>query len=150
MDVGVQGDGLRAISATVGYDTKLVKFFQTFYYTRAVTLIPSLSRYSNQFGKEAGTLRGSQFSPSLFLGNRDKGFYGGASLFFDFENRRAQNTSPLISSLLTLGYASDCCATTVQFYNFDVGARRENRLVFSFRLNGIGTFGTQQIGQGLR
>ncbi len=150
MDIGVQGDGLRAISATVGYDTRLVKFFQTFYYTRAVTLIPSFQIFSNAAGKEAGTLRGSQWSPSIFVGNRDKGFYGGTSLFFDFENRREGRNSPLISSLYTLGYASDCCATTVQFYTFNVGARRENRLVFSFRLNGIGTFGTEQFGQGLR
>ncbi|MEZ5428026.1 MAG: LPS assembly protein LptD [Pyrinomonadaceae bacterium] len=148
MDIGVQGGGLRDISATVGYDTKLVKFFQTFYYTRAVTLIPSLQKFSNEFGKEAGTLRGSQWSPSIFLGNRDKGLYGGTSLFFDFQNRRENRSSPLISSLFTLGYASSCCAVTTQFYTFNVGVRRENRIVFSFRLNGIGTFGTEQFGQG--
>ena len=28
--------------------------------------------------------------------------------------------------------------------------RRENRFVFSFKLNGIGSFGTDQFGQGLR
>ena len=150
MDVGIRGGGLRDISATIGYDREFVKFFQTFYYTRAVTLIPSLQRFSNEFGKEAGTLRGSQWSPSIFLGNRDRGFYGGTSLFFDFENRREDRTSPLISSLYTLGYASECCASTVQFYTFNVGVRRENRLTFSFRLNGIGTFGSEQFGQGLR
>ncbi len=90
MDWGLQGDGLRAISATVGYDTKLLKIFQTFYYTRAVSLIPSLAQYADPNGKEAGTLRGSQWSPSVFLGNRDKGLYGGTSLFFDFQNRREQ------------------------------------------------------------
>lgn len=150
MDIGLQGDGLRDISATVGYDTKLLKFFQTFYYTRAVTLIPSLRQYALPGGKEAGTLRGSQWSPSVFMGSRDKGFYGGASLFFDFENSRARNTTPLISSLFTIGYASDCYAMTLQYSNYNVGVRRENRFIFSFRLNGIGTFGTQQIGQGLR
>jgi LPS-assembly protein len=151
MDIGVQGGGLRAVSAAVGYDTKLVKLFQTFYYTRAVTLIPSLQQYVDAGGKEAGTLRGSQWSPSIFLGNRDKGFYGGTSLFFDFENTRTQQRgSPLISSLYTVGYAGDCCAVTMQYYTYDVGIRRENRAVFSFRLNGIGTFGTQQFGQGLR
>lgn len=150
MDLGFQGDGLRDISATVGYDTKLLKIFQTFYYTRAVTLIPSLQQYADTKGKEAGTLRGSQFSPAVFVGNRDRGFYGGTSLFFDFENRRALQSSPLISSLYTLGYAYDCCAMTVQYYTFNVGVRRENRFVFSFRLNGIGTFGTEQYGQGLR
>ncbi len=149
-DVGLHGDGLRAISATVGYDTSLLKFFQTFYYTRAVELVPSLQIYANNEGKEPGTLRGAQWSPSVFIGNRDKGLYGGASLFFDFENRRASELSPLISSLYTAGYAYDCCSLAVQFYTFNVGVRNENRLVFSFRLNGIGTFGTEQFGQGLR
>ncbi|MDQ3132361.1 MAG: LPS assembly protein LptD [Acidobacteriota bacterium] len=151
MDVGVNNDGLRAISATVGYDTKLFKAFQTFYYTRAITLIPSLRQNLIRDEKEAGTLRGSQWSPSVFIGDRDKGLYGGTSLFFDFENSRTQRRgSPLISSLYTIGYAGDCCAMTLQYYTYDVGIRRENRVVFSFRLNGIGTFGTQQFGQGLR
>jgi LPS-assembly protein len=148
MDVGIQGDGLRAVSATVGYDKKLLKFFQTFYYTRAVTLSNSEAIFANRFGKEAGTLRGSQWSPSIFIGDKNKGFYGGTSLFFDFQNRRALGGRPLISSLYTLGYASECCAVTTQFYTFNVGVRRENRFVFSFRLNGIGSFGTEQFGQG--
>ena len=150
-DLGVEGDGIRAVSATVGYDTKLFKLFQTFYYTRAITLIPSLQQNNQSDIKEAGTLRGSQWSPSVFIGNRDKGLFGGTSLFFDFENTRTQNRgAPLISSLYTLGYAGDCCAVTAQYYTYDVGVRRENRVVFSFRLNGIGSFGTQQFGQGLR
>jgi LPS-assembly protein len=150
MDVGVQGDSLRAASATVGYDTPFLKIFQTFYYTRAVDLVPSLAQYADARGKEAGTLRGSQWSPSVFVGNRDRGLYAGTSVFFDFENRRAAKLSPLISSLYTLGYSYDCCSLAVQYYTFNVGARNENRVVFSFRLNGIGSFGTEQFGQGLR
>lgn len=150
LDVGVQGDGLRAMSATIGYDTKLLKFFQTFYYTRAVTLMPSLVQYNDRNGNEPGTLRGSQWSPSIFLGNRDRGIYGGASLFFDFENRRALGFTPLISSLYTVGYAYDCCSLSLQYYQFNVGLRKENRFNFSFRLNGIGTVGTEQFGHGLR
>ncbi len=150
MDVGITGGGLRAISATVGYEKPLFKLFQTFYYTRAVTLIPSLAQFAGRDGKEPGTLRGSQWSPSVFLGRRDRGLYGGASLFFDFQNRRATQQSPLISSLLTVGYAYDCCSVALQYYTFNVGVRKENKLVFSFRLNGIGSFGTEQPGQGLR
>lgn len=150
MDVGLQGDAVRAVSATVGYDTPLVKVFQTFYYTRAVDLIPSLAQFANQNGKEAGTLRGSQWSPSVFVGNRNRGPYGGVSLFLDFENRRERRLNPLISSLYTIGYAYDCCSLALQFYTFNVGARNENRLAFSFRLNGIGAIGTEQFGQGLR
>jgi LPS-assembly protein len=155
LDIGVQGDGLRSASATVGYDTPLVKVFQTFYYTRAVNLIPSLAAQLSTPGKppvtkEPGTLRGSQYSPSIFVGNREKGLYAGISVFLDFENRRAARLSPLISSLYTLGYAYDCCSLAVQFSTFNVGVRNENRLLFSFRLNGIGAFGTEQFGQGLR
>lgn len=149
-DLSLTGDSIRALSATIGYDKKFLKFFQTFYYTRSIDLIPSLSQYANKAGKEPGTLRGSQWSPSVFIGNRDKGFYGGTSVFFDFENRRATRLSPLISSLYTLGYAGNCCAVAIQYYTFNVGVRNENRIVFSFRLNGIGSFGTEQFGQGLR
>ena len=208
MDLGVQGGSVRAASATIGYDTPLLKLFQTFYYTRAVDLIPSLAAQfqtptlvpvasaietpgsppygggvaaasvdgvllacvpgavncipqltdpnsalrtpDSAFIKEPGTLRGSQWSPSIFVGDRSHGLYGGTSLFFDFENRRVRKLSPLISSLYTLGYAYNCCSLALQFYTFNVGARNENRLVFSFRLNGIGSFGTEQFGQGLR
>ncbi|MEJ7624624.1 MAG: LPS assembly protein LptD [Pyrinomonadaceae bacterium] len=150
LDLGLNGDGLRAISATVGYDSSLFKLFQTFYYTRAVTLIPSLAQFADPQGKEPGTLRGSQWSPSLFVGSRERGPYGGASFFFDFQNRRATQQSPLISSLYTAGYAYDCCSVALQYYTFNVGVRKENKVVFSFRLNGIGTFGTEQFGQGLR
>lgn len=150
VDVGLSGDGLRAASGTVGYDTRLLKIFQTVYYTRAVTLKESLARYANAAGKEPGTLRGSQWSPSIFVGDRDRGLYGGTSLFFDFENRRVARQTPLISSLYTLGYAYDCCSLALQYYRFNVGLRRENRFIFSFRLNGIGAIGTESFAQGLR
>ncbi|MGI8556312.1 MAG: hypothetical protein ACR2LT_08160, partial [Pyrinomonadaceae bacterium] len=146
----VQGDGLRDISATVGYNSKLLQVFQTFYYTRAVTLVPAFQQFRNPAGYEAGTIRGLQYSPAIFAGNRNKGIYGGLSLFFDFQNRRALHASPLISSLATLGYAFDCCSVTLQASTFNIGARRENKFVFTFRLNGIGTFGTEQFGQALR
>jgi hypothetical protein len=76
--------------------------------------------------------------------------FGGAALFFDFQNRPGRGNSSLISSTFTLGYSWDCCAITLQDAYFNVGLRKENRVVFSFRLNGIGTFGTEQIGQNFR
>jgi LPS-assembly protein len=139
-DFDVQNGGLRALSVGFGLNRKLVQVFQTFYYTRAIDLVPSLSRFADARGKEPGTLRGSQWSPSIFVGNREHGFFGGASFFFDFQNRPGQQNSSLISSVITAGYAFDCCAITVQNYTFDVGLRNENRFVF-------GTFGTEQIGQ---
>jgi hypothetical protein len=86
----------------------------------------------------------------VFLGNRDRGLFGGASFFFDFQKRPGRGDNSLISSTMTLGNSWDCCAVTAQFSTFNVGLRKENRVVFSFRLNGIGSFGTEQIGQRFR
>ena len=149
-DLDTRDGGLRAISTTFGINRPLVQAFQSFYYTRAVALVGDLTRFADANGNEPGTQRGSQWSPSIFLGNRERGLFGGASFFFDFQKRPGRGTDSLISSTITLGYTWDCCAVTAQNYTFDVGLRKENRFVFSFRLNGIGTFGTEQIGQNFR
>lgn len=149
-DLDTRDGGLRALSTTFGITRPLIQAFQSFYYTRAIELVPSLARFGDARGSEPGTLRGSQWSPSVFLGNRERGLYGGTSFFFDFQERPGKGNTSLISSTVTVGYSWDCCAVTAQNYTFNVGVRKENRVVFSFRLNGIGTFGTEQIGQRFR
>jgi LPS-assembly protein len=147
-DLDTKGGGLRAMSATFGMNRSLVEAFSTFYYTRAVQLVPSLQQYANAAGTEPGTLRGSQWSPSILLGNRERGLFGGVSLFFDFQKHPfAGSNRALIASTVTAGYTWKCCMITGQYYTFNVGLRNENRVVFAFRLNGIGTFGTEKIGQ---
>ncbi len=155
LDVLGEGGGLRDLAVGGGFIRRVKKLralelFQTFYYTRAVTLAPSLRQFSDSRGNEPGTLQGSQWSPALFLGDRERGLFGGASFFFDFQNRPGRGSSSLVSSVVTLGYTWDCCAVTAQNFTFNTGLRAENRVVFSFRLNGIGTFGTEQIGQNFR
>jgi LPS-assembly protein len=155
LDTLGEGGGLRDLAVSFGTRRRaavlrVIEAYQTFYYTRAVTLAPSLARFSDRFGKEPGTLQGSQWSPSVFLGDRERGLFGGASFFFDFQNRPGKGSSSLISSVVTVGHSWDCCAVTAQYFTFNVGLRQENRFVFSFRLNGIGTFGTEQIGQRFR
>jgi len=149
-DLDTRDGGLRALSSTFGINRPLIQVFQSFYYTRAIELVPSLAQFADARGLEPGTLRGSQYSPSIFMGNRERGLFGGASFFFDFQTRPGRSNNSLISSTVTLGYSWDCCAVTAQYYTFDVGLRKENRLVFGFRLNGIGAFGTEQIGQRFR
>lgn len=148
-NLDVQGGGMRDLVVSFGLNRRLVQIIQTFYYTRAIKLAPSLQQFADARGREAGTLRGSQYSPYVFIGNRDRGAFGGAAIFFDFQNRPGK-TSPLVSSTFTFGYSWDCCAVTLQDTFFNLGLRKENRVVFSFRLNGIGTFGTEQIGQNFR
>ncbi|HEX3184296.1 MAG TPA: LPS assembly protein LptD [Pyrinomonadaceae bacterium] len=149
-DLDTHGGGVRSVSTTFGLSRSLVQIFQSFYYTRAIELDPSLASFADNRGFEAGTLRGSQWSPSVFLGDQERGLFGGTSFFFDFQKRPGRGNSSLISSTVTLGYSWDCCAVTGQFSSFNVGLRKENRVVFSFRLNGIGAFGTEQIGQRAR
>ena len=149
-DVDTQGGGMRSLSTTFGLTRSIIQVFQSFYYTRAIELAPNLASFADTRGFEAGTVRGSQWSPSVFLGNRDRGLFGGASFFFDFQKRPGREDNSLISSTMTLGHSWDCCALTGQFSTFNVGLRKENRVVFSFRLNGIGSFGTEQIGQRFR
>ena len=149
-DLDTHGGGVRSMSTTFGLSRPLLQIFQSFYYTRAIELDPSLVGFADNRGFEAGTLRGSQWSPSVFLGNQESGLFGGTSFFFDFQKRPGRGNSSLISSTVTLGYSWDCCAVTGQFSSFNVGLRKENRVVFSFRLNGIGAFGTEQIGQRFR
>ncbi len=147
-NLDTNGGGLRDLSVGFGLSRRLVTAFSTFYYTRAITLAPTLARFADARNLEAGTRRGSQWSPAIFLGTQDKGLFGGASFFFDFQNR-ADNAS-LRSATVTVGYTWDCCSVTAQNFFYNLGLRKENRLVFSFRLNGIGTFGTEQIGTNFR
>ncbi len=142
--------GLRDLALTFGLDRSFIRAYQTFYFTRAINLAPSLARFADPLGNEPGTRQGSQISPSILVGRRDRGLFGGVSLFFDFQNRPDTGGSSLRSSVVTLGYNFDCCAVTTQYYRYDFGVRQENNIVFSFRLNGIGTFGTEPIGQGIR
>ena len=146
-DLDTRGGGLRAMAATFGINRKLVQAFSSFYYTRAIELVPALQQFADARGKEPGTLRGSQWSPAVSLGNHEKGLFGGVSLFFDFQKHPFAANRSLISSTTTIGYTWKCCAITAQDFTFNVGLRNENRIVFAFRLNGIGTFGTEKIGQ---
>lgn len=147
-DVDTRVGGVRSMSATVGLSRSLIQAFSTFYYTRAVDLVPEVQQFADARGFEPGTLRGSQWSPSVFLGDREKGLFGGVSLFFDFQNHPfAGSNRSLISTTATLGYTWKCCSVTAQHSTWNVGLRNENRTVFAFRLNGIGTFGTEKIGQ---
>jgi len=149
-DLDTRGGGLRTFSTTFGINRPLFQVFQTFYYTRAVELVPGLAQFADARGKEPGTLRGSQWSPSIFMGDREHGLFGGASFFFDYQKRPGKGNSSLISSTITTGYSWNCCAVTVQYNTYNVGVRQEKGMLFSFRLNGIGTFGTEQIGQRFR
>ncbi|MDX6710282.1 MAG: LPS-assembly protein, partial [Blastocatellia bacterium] len=55
LDFDVSSPGLRDLSVAFGLNRHLFQFYQSFYYTRAIVLAPSLARFSDPSGVEPGT-----------------------------------------------------------------------------------------------
>jgi len=131
-DLDTHGSGLRSMAATFGLNRSLVQAFSTFYYTRAIKLVPALKQFADASGRErarcvvrSGALR---FFSAIVTGIVRRPF---AVLRFQKHPFAGSNRS-LISSTATIGYTWKCCSVTVQDYTFNVGLRNENRFVFAF------------------
>ena len=113
------------------------------YYTRRVRI--DERKYGLPF--DPSSLPGNQTDIAAFWGNPARGAYLGSSLVYDFRTKSLFGGRSLIFLQAVGGYAWDCCSFQVQRFTFNAGQRNENRYIFSFTLKGIGTFGTQNIGQ---
>ena len=132
-DLDTRDGGLRAISTTFGINRPLVQAFQSFYYTRAIELVPSLAQFADARGNEPGTLRGSQWGPSVFLGDRERGLFGGTYFLFRLSERdRARETVRSSVQQLRSAIAGIVVRSRLQNYTFNVGVRKENRLRLQF------------------
>jgi LPS-assembly protein len=144
MDLDTTNGELRNLSVSAGLLQlrQFISISQSWYYTRRVPLD------NGRF--DPTTAPGNQMDTSFFAGKPAKGPYGGVTIAYDFRNRFFDGTprDPRYINLITTGgWAWDCCSFQFQNYTFNVGLRDENRFVFSFTLKGIGTFGTENIGQ---
>ncbi|NOT63319.1 MAG: LPS assembly protein LptD, partial [Acidobacteria bacterium] len=113
------------------------------YYTRLVRI--DERRYG--LPADPSSLPGNQTDISAFYGNPTRGLYVGSSLVYDLRRKELYRSNNLIFLQTVGGYSWDCCSLQVQRFSFNAGNRFENRYIFSFTLKGIGTFGTQNIGQ---
>jgi LPS-assembly protein len=113
------------------------------YYTRRVRI--DELRYGLPI--DPSSLPGNQTDVSAFYGNPLRGLYVGSSLVYDLRRKQLYNSNNLIFLQAVGGYSWDCCSLQVQRFSFNAGQRFENRYIFSFTLKGVGTFGTQNIGQ---
>lgn len=144
MDLDTTNGEMRNLSVSGGVlqFRQLFSISQSWYYTR---------RISTGNGRvDVTTAPGNQMDTSFFAGKSAKGPYGGVTIAYDFRNRFFDGTPRdprYINFITTGGWAWDCCSVQFQNYTFNVGLRDENRFVFSFTLKGIGTFGTENIGQ---
>lgn len=115
---------------------------QSWFYTRRIAV--------DETRFDPATLPGNQMDLSVFVGNPAKGPYGGFTVSYDLRDKlfngnvRDRN---LVNLTTSTGWAWDCCSVNVQTVTFNAGFRNENRIVFAFTLKGIGSFGTENIGQ---
>jgi len=133
---------LRDVILGSGIRRGLFAFSQNWYVTRRVRI--------DERRFDPSSLPGNQIDFSAFLGNPTRGPYAGVNLGYDLRDRRFDalpRDKKLINFTTSLGWAWDCCSLTVQNVTFNAGLRNENRIFFAFSFKGIGTFGTDTLGQ---
>ena len=142
LDYDTRFHDLRNLVVSGGITRGIFSLSQSWYYTRRIAV--------DDFRFDPTTLPGNQLDVSAFVGNPARGPYGGLNLAYDLRDRFASGLSRdrrLIILIATAGWAWDCCGFQIQNVTFNAGLRNENRILFAFTLKGIGTFGTENIGQ---
>ena len=133
---------LRDFIFGAGLTKGIFSISQSWFYTRRIAV--------DQFKFDPSTLPGNQMDISAFIGNPSKGPYGGFTVSYDLRDKLFNGgfrDQKLINLTTSTGWAWDCCSLNVQTIRFNAGLRSENRIVFAFTLKGIGSFGTENIGQ---
>lgn len=133
---------LRDLVVTAGLAHSIFSITHSWYYTRRIAV--------DKTHFDPSTLPGNQMDLSVFVGNPRRGPYGGFALAYDLRDQPITGPSHdprLIYLISTAGWAWDCCSIQVQNVTFKAGLRNENRILVAVTLKGIGTFGTENIGQ---
>jgi LPS-assembly protein len=139
---------LRDFIVGAGITKGIFSVGQSWFYTRRI----DVDKFNaDQMKFDPSTFPGNQLDLSAFVGNPARGPYGGFTISYDLRDRFF-NGNPgrdrvFINFTSTTGWAWDCCSLNIQQITFNAGQRNESRLVFAFTLKGIGTFGTENIGQ---
>lgn len=139
--------GLRDLIVGYGFTKGLFSLSQSWYYTRFIA-VDKLPDEKPIF--DPSSFPGNQIDVAAFIGNPARGPYGGFVLTKDLRDKtftggNRDNRFFILSS--SAGWAWDCCSFNVQSVTFNAGVRNESRIIFAFTLKGIGSFGTQNIGQ---
>ncbi|MFN0119853.1 MAG: LPS-assembly protein LptD [Blastocatellia bacterium] len=148
LDYDTRYNNIRNLVVGGGLQKSIFSFSHSWFFTR---LIPADQfRLEDKQRFDPSTYPGNQLDLSTFVGSPTKGPYAGMTLAYDFRDKDIKGVArdrSLIYLISTAGWAWDCCGMQVQNVTFNAGFRKENRIVFAFTLKGIGTFGTEQIGQ---
>jgi LPS-assembly protein len=148
LDFDTRYSSLRNLVVSGGFTKGILSLSHSWYFTRLIAVDQFRLEDKQRF--DPASYPGNQLDISTFIGNPAKGPYGGFTLAYDFRDKDIRGIARdqrLIYLTSTAGWAWDCCSFQVQNITFRAGARDENRIVFAFTLKGIGTFGTENIGQ---
>ncbi len=119
-DYDIKLHGLRDASLSSSWQQGKVFVAATFFRTQAI---------------EPGIFDSNQIQGQIGYGSPERGFSASVTLSY---NLRAHT---LLNSHSRINYMWNCCGVSLEFQQFDLGARTESRLNFSFNLKGIGNFG---------
>ncbi len=86
-------------------------------------------------GLEQGSFNSHHVQGQVGYGRVDRGFSASVAFSYDILSSR------LLNSHTRLYYVWDCCGVALEYQQYDIGLRTENRFTFSFSLKGIGSFG---------
>lgn len=137
---------LRDVVFGGGFQKSIFTFSNSWYYTRRI----AVDQVRERVPFDPSSLPGNQFDFSAFVGSPVKGPYGGFTTIYDLRNRKFDGSLQerrMIALIGSAGWAWDCCSLQMQSFTFNAGSRNETRYIFAFTLKGLGTFGTQNIGQ---
>lgn len=90
---------------------------------------------TNAIRSEPTTFKSNQLQSQIGYGDPTKGFAAGLILSYDIAR------SILLYSGGRIHYHTNCCGTTIEFRQFNLGFRSETQFRFSFMLKGLGHFG---------
>lgn len=145
LDYDTKYNRIRDVMLGYGYSKGLISLSQNWYFTKLIK--------TSEGKLDPSSYPGNQLDVNAILGNVSRGPFIGASMAYDFRDQKYDGTSrgddfrPFINRTLTAGYAWDCCSFNVRNITYNAGLRNETRTIFAFTLKGIGSFGTENIGQ---
>ena len=152
MNYDTRYNEIRDFIVGTGVSRGIFSFGQSWYFSRQLEVEPS-SNVVNNFSSvyyDPSSFPGNQVDFNAFVGNAARGPYGGVGLAYDLRDRRF-NGDPRDRTFINLtasgGWAWDCCSFNVQRITYNAGIRNESRVIFAFTLKGIGSIGTDSIGQ---
>jgi LPS-assembly protein len=152
MNYDTRYNEIRDFIVGTGVTRGIFSFGQSWYFSRQLEVEPSSNVVTNPASVyyDPSSFPGNQVDFNAFVGNAARGPYGGVGLAYDLRDRRF-NGDPRDRTFINLtasgGWAWDCCSFNIQRITYNAGIRNESRVIFAFTLKGIGSIGTDSIGQ---